>query len=110
MQRHLELLGDADLGLAARCRRSLARVRLLAASNRVGEALAECGRAVDEFGALAAALGGTELRAHIALHVTELVDLGLELVVGEGELGGCTGVVRATARSGARRGTGPSAG
>ncbi len=85
LQRHLEVLDQADLGLAARCRRSLVRVRLLAASDRTGEALAECGRAVDEFGALAAALGGTELRAHIALHVTELVDLGLGLVVGAGD-------------------------
>ncbi len=85
LQRLLDVLDDADLGLAARCRRSLARVRLLAATDRAGEALAECARAVDEFGALAAALGGTELRAHIALHVTELVDLGLGLVVGAGD-------------------------
>ena len=85
LQRHLDVLDTADLGLAARCRRSLARVGLLTAAGRVDDALLECRRAVEEFGALAAALGGTELRAHIALHVAQLVDAGLGLAVGSGD-------------------------
>jgi hypothetical protein len=57
------------------------RVRWLTARGQHADALDACRRAVDEFGALTAALGGTELRAHVARHVADLVDLGLTVAV-----------------------------
>ena len=78
---HLDAVDRAELGLAARCRLDLLRARGLAADGRDSDALAACAAAVDEFGELTAELGGTELRAHVALHVAELVGTGLELAV-----------------------------
>ncbi len=78
----LSTLARNELGLAARCRLDLVRARDLAATGRAGDAVATCAVAVDEFGTLTAELGGTELRAHIALHVSELVETGLALAVG----------------------------
>ena len=78
---HLAAVGRDELGLAARCRLDLVRARDLAATGHDDEAMATCTAAVDEFGALTAELGGTELRAHIALHVSELVETGLTLAV-----------------------------
>jgi hypothetical protein len=80
-RRHLDAIDRAELGLAARCRLDLLRARDLAADERADDALAACAAAVDEFGELTAELGGTELRAHVALHVAELVATGLELAV-----------------------------
>ena len=81
LRQHLDAVVRSDLGLAARCRLDLLRARELAASRELDDALATCATAVDEFGELTAELGGTELRAHVALHVTELVATGLELAV-----------------------------
>ena len=80
LTRQLDVLDDG-LGVAARGRVALTRTRWLAATGRHGEALDTCRRAVEEFGALAGALGGTELRAHVARHVTELVEVGLALAL-----------------------------
>jgi tetratricopeptide (TPR) repeat protein len=60
---HLAVLDATRLGLASRGRVAVTRVRWLAAEETVGEALETCRGAVDEFGALTAVLGGTELRA-----------------------------------------------
>lgn len=78
---HLDVLVRAELGLAARCRADLVSARELAASGRDDDALAACSAAVDEFAELTAELGGTELRAHVALHVAQLVSAGLALAV-----------------------------
>ena len=82
---HLAVLDGTELGLAFRGRVAATRVRWLAADGHLTDALDVCRRAVDEFGALTASLGGTELRAHIASHVADLVDLGLALALGEGD-------------------------
>jgi tetratricopeptide (TPR) repeat protein len=81
VRRYLGAVDRAALGLAARCRLDVVRARDLAATGDDDEALATCTAAVDEFGTLTAELGGTELRAHIALHVSELVETGLTLAV-----------------------------
>ena len=73
------------LGLAARCRRDLVAAQLAASAGRRDEALAICAATADEFTALTSALGGTELRAHIALHVAAVVDLGLALSLQSGD-------------------------
>ncbi len=87
LARHLGVLDGIELGVAAGCRVELARVRWLAANGRRDDALTTCRRAVEEFGALTAALGGTELRAHVARHVTELVELGLALALDGADAG-----------------------
>jgi tetratricopeptide (TPR) repeat protein len=78
---HLDEVARSEIGLAARCRRDLLAARELAAGGHDDDALTACSAAVDEFGELTAELGGTELRAHIARHVAELVDTGLTLAV-----------------------------
>lgn len=78
---HLAGLVRGELGLAARCRADLVNARELAASGHDDDALAACSAAVDEFAELTAELGGTELRAHVALHVAQLVGAGLALAV-----------------------------
>ena len=83
-ERHLAATGQL-LGLAARCRRDLVAAQLAASAGRRDEALAICAATVDEFTALTSALGGTELRAHIALHVAAVVDLGLALSLQSGD-------------------------
>jgi tetratricopeptide (TPR) repeat protein len=83
LARHLDVLARVELGAAARCRVALARIRWLAATDGRTAALAACDAAVEEFGTLTAALGGTELRAHVAAHVTELVDEGLALALAD---------------------------
>ncbi len=83
--RHLAALHGIELGVAARCRLAAAHVRSLAADGRLVDALQACRQAVGEFGALTAALGGTELRAHVARHVADLVDLGLVLAMSGGD-------------------------
>lgn len=82
--RHLDNVERNELTLATRCRHDLARVRSLAEAGHHDLAIEACARAVDEFAALSAALGGTELRAHIALHVAALVELGTALAVRAG--------------------------
>ena len=72
---------------------------------RADDALAACAAAVDEFGELTAELGGTELRAHVALHVAELVATGLELAVQRGDPAARVRVERAAAGHRARVGT-----
>jgi tetratricopeptide (TPR) repeat protein len=86
-RRHLDAVDRSDLGLSARCRLDLLRTRELAAAGRGDEALATCAVAVDEFGELTAELGGTELRAHIARHVADLVTAGLTLAVERSDAG-----------------------
>jgi tetratricopeptide (TPR) repeat protein len=76
---HLAAVARDGLGLTTRCRYDLLRARARAAAGDVDAALGTCSDAVDEFGELTAQLGGTELRAHVALHVGELVDLGVGL-------------------------------
>ena len=83
-ERHLAATGQL-LGLAARCRRDLVTAQLAASAGRRDEALAICAATVDEFTALTSTLGGTELRAHIALHVAAVVDLGLTLSLQSGD-------------------------
>jgi tetratricopeptide (TPR) repeat protein len=83
-ERHLAATGQG-LGLAARCRRALVAAQLLASAGRREEALASCAATVDEFASLTSVLGGTELRAHIALHVAAVVELGLALSVQSGD-------------------------
>jgi tetratricopeptide (TPR) repeat protein len=78
---HLDSIERTELGLAARCRADLVSARELAASGRDLDAIAACAAAVDEFAELTAELGGTELRAHVALHVAQLVGTGLALAV-----------------------------
>jgi tetratricopeptide (TPR) repeat protein len=80
-RRHLDAVDRSDLGLSGRCRLDHVRTQELAASGRRDEALATCAVAVDEFGELTAELGGTELRAHIARHVADLVTAGLTFAV-----------------------------
>jgi hypothetical protein len=57
----------------------------LARVGRREDALASCAATVEEFASLTSALGGTELRAHIALHVAAVVDLGVALAVQSGD-------------------------
>jgi tetratricopeptide (TPR) repeat protein len=83
-ERHLVATGHG-LGLAARCRRDLVAAQLLASAGRREAALASCAATVDEFASLTSVLGGTELRAHIALHVAAVVDLGVALSVQSGD-------------------------
>jgi tetratricopeptide (TPR) repeat protein len=80
-RRHVAVVDRSDLGLSGRCRLDLVRTQELAATGRRDEALATCAVAVDEFGELTAELGGTELRAHIARHVADLVTAGLTFAV-----------------------------
>ena len=46
---------------------------------------AVCAATVDEFASLTSVLGGTELRAHVAMHVAAVVDLGVALSVRSGD-------------------------
>ena len=54
-------------------------------SGRPEDALRRCAETVDEFASLTSALGGTELRAHVAMHVAAVVDLGVALSVRSGD-------------------------
>jgi tetratricopeptide (TPR) repeat protein len=83
-ERHLAATRHG-LGLAARCRRDLVAAQLLARAGRCEDALSSCAATVDEFASLTSVLGGTELRAHIALHVAAVVDLGVALSVQSGD-------------------------
>jgi tetratricopeptide (TPR) repeat protein len=83
-ERHLAVTGDG-LGLAARCRRDLVAAEILASTGRRQDALRRCATAADEFASLTSVLGGTELRAHVAMHVAAIVDLGLALAVHSGD-------------------------
>jgi tetratricopeptide (TPR) repeat protein len=76
---------EHGLGLAARCRRDLVAAQLLARAGRRQDALRRCAAAADEFASLTSVLGGTELRAHVAMHVAAVVDLGLALSVQSGD-------------------------
>jgi tetratricopeptide (TPR) repeat protein len=83
-ERHLAATGHG-LGLAARCRRDLVAAQLLAGAGRPEEALRRCAATVDEFASLTSVLGGTELRAHVAMHVAAVVDLGVAMSVRSGD-------------------------
>jgi tetratricopeptide (TPR) repeat protein len=83
-ERHLAATGHG-LGPAARCRRDLVAAQVLARSGRPEEALRLCAATVDEFAALTSMLGGTELRAHVAMHAAAVVDLGVAMSVRSGD-------------------------
>ena len=83
-QRHLAAT-EHELGLATRCRRDLVDAQLLASAGRPEDALERCAATVDEFASLTSVLGGTELRAHVAMHVAAVVDLGVALSVRGGD-------------------------
>jgi tetratricopeptide (TPR) repeat protein len=83
-QLHLAAM-ENGLGLAARCRRDLVAAQLLADLGRPEDALRHCAAAADEFASLTSMLGGTELRAHVAMHVAAVVDLGVALSVCSGD-------------------------
>ena len=83
-ERHLAAM-ENGLGLAARCRRDLVAAQLLARAGRPKDALRRCAAAADEFASLTSVLGGTELRAHVAMHVAAVVDLGVSLSVCTGD-------------------------
>ncbi len=83
-ERHLAAM-ENGLGLAARCRRDLVAAQLLANSGRPEDALRQCAAAADEFASLTSMLGGTELRAHVAMHVAALIELGVRLAVSSGD-------------------------
>jgi tetratricopeptide (TPR) repeat protein len=83
-ERHLAATANG-FGPAARCRRDLVAAQLLASAGRREEALRLCAAAADEFASLTSVLGGTELRAHVAMHVAAVVDLGLALSVRSGD-------------------------
>ena len=76
---------DTGSGFAARCRRDLVAAQLLASAGRPEDALRRCAATVDEFASLTSVLGGTELRAHVAMHVAAVVDLGVALSVRSGD-------------------------
>jgi tetratricopeptide (TPR) repeat protein len=76
----------SDLGLATRFRLDLVRARLLMTKGEHREALDHCARSIREFTDISAGLGGTELRAHVALHIEALADFGLDLAVADGEV------------------------
>ena len=48
-------------------------------AGRPEDALRRCAATADEFASLTSVLGGTELRAHVAMHVAAVVDLGVAL-------------------------------
>ena len=83
-ERHLAAT-ENGLGLAARCRRDLVAAQLLASVGRPEDALRRCAATADEFASLTSVLGGTELRAHVAMHVAAVVDLGVALSVRSGD-------------------------
>ena len=83
-ERHLAATGHG-LGLAARCRRDLVAAQLLAGAGRPEDALRRCAATADEFASLTSVLGGTELRAHVAMHVAAVVELGVALAVRSGD-------------------------
>ena len=85
-ERHLDATGQG-LGLAARCRRDLVAAQLLASVGHREDALRRCAATADEFASLTSVLGGTELRAHVAMHVAAVVDLGVALSVRSGDAG-----------------------
>ena len=74
-----------DLGLAARCRRDLVAAQVLASSGCREDALRRCAATADEFASLTSVLGGTELRAHVAMHVAAVIELGVALAVRSGD-------------------------
>ena len=81
---HLAATGHG-LGLAARCRRDLVAAQVLASSGCPDDALRRCAATADEFASLTSVLGGTELRAHVAMHVAAVVELGVALAVRSGD-------------------------
>ena len=83
-ERHLAAT-RRGIGLAARCRRDLVEARVLAGVGRPDEALARCAATVEEFAVLTSVLGGTEVRAHIAMHVAAIVDFAVALSVHRGD-------------------------
>jgi tetratricopeptide (TPR) repeat protein len=83
-ERHLAATGHG-LGPAVRCRRDLVAAQLSAGAGHPDDALSRCSETVDEFASLTSVLGGTELRAHVAMHVAQVLDFGLALAVRSGD-------------------------
>ena len=81
---HLAATGHG-LGLAARCRRDLVAAQVLASRGCPDDALRRCAATADEFASLTSLLGGTELRAHVAMHVAAVVEFGVALAVRSGD-------------------------
>lgn len=78
-------LPTQHLGLVERFRRDLVTARLAVARDRPRDALTICAASLDSFIDISAALGGTEIRAHIAGHVERLVDIGASLALAAGD-------------------------
>lgn len=76
---------DAPLGLVARFRLARVQAQICASRGHRDDALETCCTALDAFSDLAGALGGTEMRASIAIHATRLASLGLKLALDHGD-------------------------
>jgi len=70
-----------DLSMSDRFRFTLVSARLAASMGQPQDALELCADGFRDFTEMSAALGGTELRAHVAQHVDELVDYGVSLAL-----------------------------
>ena len=81
----VQALGEVPLGLVARFRLEYLRAQAFAARGERYAANATCIEALEEFADLAAALGGTEVRASVAIHANRLASLGLKLALGDGD-------------------------
>lgn len=81
----IEPFDELPLGLVARFRLARVQAQIAAAQGRRGDALDTCRIALDDFADLSGALGGTEMRASIAVHATRLASLGLKLALEQGD-------------------------
>lgn len=72
---------ESPLGLVARFRLARVRAQISASRGDRDAALETCQSALDDFADLAGALGGTEMRASIAIHANRLASLGLKLAL-----------------------------
>ena len=76
---------ESPLGLVARFRLARVRAQIAASRGHRAAALETCQSALDDFADLAGALGGTEMRASIAIHANRLASLGLKLALNDGD-------------------------
>ncbi|HZB43160.1 MAG TPA: hypothetical protein VE487_19475, partial [Ilumatobacter sp.] len=81
----IALFDEVPLGVVARFRLEHLRAQAFAARGKREAAVQTCIVALDTFADLAAALGGTEMRASVAIHANHLAGLGLRLALDEGD-------------------------
>jgi hypothetical protein len=81
----IDAIDQQPVGLVARFRLEHLRAQCAAATGDRDEAIAICEAALDTFAELAAALGGTEMRASAAVHANRLAALGLKLALHGGD-------------------------